>query len=708
MKKNNTLFFITSIFGLIIALLSIYSEELNLGISDNFIIYKYFGLRRFYFFSFGIFLIIFGLFYIMNIKKFIIDKFKLNINKFMRVLQILIFILIFLLVFENILNLNNFKIYINFKNSLIFNRFELIILCIIFVLLIRKFLITKNFSNKVDQNEEIFLSKQSYFYIIIIILLDRFILSGHHNAFEWSTTQDLPILLNLIEPNFLPNDFYTNSVIESPRVFFSYPIYFLNIFLDDWYASLYFYKVILISTSKALMFLMMCAFYEINTYNDVSKINLHISRFVIFLISIDTFSFLQVANLSSGPFGWGAIQMLNHLTPMTMSFLFGLIYNYFSVININKKYNFAILFLIISTLVHPVVGLMHFFLNFIFLFYIYFKSLKLKNIAKDCFIGFIIPTICLIVFFKSSNPIDAETYINQYIHLRHAHHYRMSTAINLSAMYKWIFLHSILIILSFLTKNKKIVIISFFSFGLFIFGPLVQYLGTEIFQIKSIAKLGPSRFSAFTSLVWFLNFVIVISIFLNKKNYFNFFAKKVFILFKKFSTAFYIKENIIIFNNLISKKIFIILILICIFLTFKLTLKYPFEKDIKVQSIINWIKQNTKDNAIFFSPNFNNFVLRIYAQRATFVDSAYPFNESASTEWANRYVIFRKYEKLSYEHYKCINTLYNVDYLIFDKKKYQLKNLKPVYNKDNYLIYFLGNQVTSTENCNVDYLKNAK
>ena len=115
--------------------------------------------------------------------------------------------------------------------------------------------------------------------------------------------------------------------------------------------------------------------------SDKSKF-LELNKFLFFLFSIGLFDFLQQENYFSGPFGWGAIQLHDSLSPMTISFMFGLIYNIVSCYNIKFKINYGVLFLLISTFIHPTIGVCHFGLNLIFLFQKYFE---LKNTVKYLF-----------------------------------------------------------------------------------------------------------------------------------------------------------------------------------------------------------------------------------------------------------------------------------------------------------------------------------
>ena len=70
---------------------------------------------------------------------------------------------------------------------------------------------------------------KTIFFIGIFLLFHIFIeffYFGNHNAYEWVTSGDIPILLRMIDQNYLKNDFYTNSIFLSPKIIFNYILYF--------------------------------------------------------------------------------------------------------------------------------------------------------------------------------------------------------------------------------------------------------------------------------------------------------------------------------------------------------------------------------------------------------------------------------------------------------------------------------------------------
>ncbi|WP_179850289.1 DUF6798 domain-containing protein [Candidatus Pelagibacter communis] len=592
-----------------------------------------------------------------------------------------------------------------FKKNYLFNIFlklgtvkiGLISLGLLFLSIFTLFLKKNLISLKFDLlNLNFNIKIEIYFFIIVLFSLINFILFGKYTAFEWTTSQDIPILLRLIEPEILKNDFYVEGSINSPRIIFSHLIYYFNFFFNDWYFSLYLLKIIQVSFLNAILFLAMFKFSEV-ILNDKKKL-IEINKFIFFLFSIGLFNFLQQESYVSGPFGWGAIQLHDSLSPMSISFIFGLIYNIVSCNNIRSNINYGVLFLIFSTFIHPTIGACHFALNLIFLFQKYFEISKIHRYLFELIIGLILPLVVLIFFFQSNSSINLSEFVESYVYTRHPHHYLMSEVINLNS-FKWIFLFFLNLIIAYLTRSNKLIILSTVVLCFFVISPLSQFIFTEIHPVKQIIQLGPSRFTAYSLVIWVLSFSIITS---------NFIFQNKLIKFKKIKIFFILKY---LFLSVVSFLIFLqsifkirilnfFLIIFAIFLIHLITFKYPLERELNMSKLIDWIKTNTHQESIFFAPSIDTFKIRVYANRAVFVDKAYPFNESYSKEYNKRFKILKNYKKLSLYDYKCINKLYDVDYLILKDEEYQFDEAD--YIKINrYNIYDLNELALEEKICNL-------
>jgi len=138
---------------------------------------------------------------------------------------------------------------------------------------------------------------------------------------------------------------------------------------------------------------------------------------------------------------------------------------------------------------------------------------------------------------------------------------------------------------------------------------------------------------------------------------------------------------------------FILYNLILVLILYNFTNTHPLDmesyKEEKI--IINWITNNTKSNATFFVKNFNTFMIRAFAKRAVFIDSAWPFNESALAEWKVRNQIINNSSNYNYNDYLSIRKKYSFEYLLLSTKdSNNLFSIEPIFTTQNWAIYSLN------------------
>ena len=373
--------------------------------------------------------------------------------------------------------------------------------------------IKKNHKNKEIKIYQI--NSLTYFLTLYSFMIFYYLILGIKTPFEWTTTQDIPFILRLINDDFLSKDFYTNSVANSPRFFFSYLIYSITLLGIDWYPILFFFKIFILLLKLPLLFLTTFRIFLAWKPKNISTQDLNLIKFLFFLGSLGLFSVIQGHNSFWGPFGWGAIQTFNFFSPMTLSFLIGLLYNFLCFDDSRLKY-ISPLFLFISIIIHPTIGLCHFAISMIFLLPKLSKKQLFFKLGLDTFFGVLIPVSLLIYFFLGKINLEPSTFIHYYINIRHPDHYLMSKAISLQS-FKWVILFGIPLFYSYKIKDKKYFVLSSLIFASFVGAPILQFIGTEIFHIKEIAQLGPSRFTTYTSILWGLNIIIIGSAFLLTK-----------------------------------------------------------------------------------------------------------------------------------------------------------------------------------------------
>ena len=540
------------------------------------------------------------------------------------------------------------------------------------------FSISKFIDLKALKPNKINASQLTYILAISFLSLGFFLFNGTFTAFEKATAQDIPILLRIIDPSFINNDFYTNSVVGSPRLVFSYIFYGLTLLGFDWYSALYFIKLLLAVCVPSLIFMTMYSVL-VRWHPDLeSHKHCDIAKIILLLGSIGFFAIAIEVSPIGRAFGWVSIQLfaLNALNPMSLSFAVGLLYNFVSFQTKKISY-FSSPLLLICTMIHPIVGIFHFIFSIIFKFPILFEKRSSFELVFDFILG-VFPGIIFLHFLKDqSGSIDGPTFVEIYVNLRHSHHYLISTMFGWHSLF-WISFILTPVLLSLIANKRKYLILSAAISMLFILAPIIQFLGTEIWKFKGVAIIGPSRLTAYVSIFWVLNTVIVgFSIY--KNNVFLSFGK--FILVLRFLFSFLNKmQN----KQKLCSFIFLALFLIVFYSTHKHPLEY-YEK-LQARETTEWIRNNTKKDSVFFVQSFDGFLIRVYGRRAVFADYAFPFNEGDIKAFSERYKIYKNAKNFSAFDYACLSKIHHFNYLILPKTK-TFSEHDQLYSNNKWAIY---------------------
>ena len=643
MKKNTLkylVFFITVLLGMGVCFGVLFSKDLGLGNKTEFFLYKLIGLSRRQTFSIGVilsFLSFLPLLYIKKTKNYLLD---------------------------NIKKANN---------------------CMLSV------------SDKCNYSQQNIISISSYMLLLSLVAVFHFIVTGNHTAFEATTTQDIPFILRLLNPDFLLNDFYTNSVVGSPRLFFSYIVYGLVQLGMSWYTAIYFLKFLVIIVKYPLIFIAMYGIFKKYKCNNLSLQSLEIVKFILFAVCL--VYLLQVIP-TSVPFGWAPMQTYKWLTPMTLSFSVGLLYNFLSFRN-NKLFYSSPIFLLISMLLHPVIGLCHFIITLIFQIPLSFNKKIIFKFGLDFFIGILLPLLFFIFNYQIQNPLSPEVFIHCYINICHPQHYLMSEVFGLQSI-AYILLFFIPLYGAIKIKETKLIVLSSLVLTSLICAPLLQFFGTEIWTIKKIAELGPSRFTTYASILWWLTTIIVGVSFFNQRIYVKMWVWKKINNFDNTSLYLFVTELILFIKKILSfieymfeKKILTILFFVVLlsggfFLTYHHPLDYYANG--RAKKVIQWIKSNTPKTSTFFVRRIDEcderdkgFFVRVYGNRAIFADYAFPFNEDYVKKFTERFLVYDNSKNFTPSDYACLKKHYEVDFLILPKKE-QIDGYEPVFSS-YWLVY---------------------
>lgn len=387
--------------------------------------------------------------------------------------------------------LNSFSL-LFFRDKLLGFLFSSVIITFYFVVFKNKFVMFLNSFNSL-KNPILTI----FFSLFITSTLD-FIIMDSHNTFVWNTISVFPAVLRDINPEYLQNDFLTNSSINSPKIFFIKLLSFCKFLNVDWYSYAYTLYSFICLYYRSIIFL---AISSVLTYlnNDFknSKIHKNYIHLIVFCCILS-----DLTDYQGRFFGWDSITLIiSELDSHSVSSIFGffLLWVFFS------SQNFRLLksggFLFLSLIFQPAIGVF-FMINI--LVYTFSKGVR-KDIIEGFFLWSLLLVYILIIknYFKSNIEISSEDFIETYINLRHPHHYKLSYIFNpynmFSMVYFYLFLHTLLFIISIYTKNKTAIRLALIILLLYILIPCSQYFGTEFFKLKIIAELGPLRYSIFTA-----------------------------------------------------------------------------------------------------------------------------------------------------------------------------------------------------------------
>lgn len=509
----------------------------------------------------------------------------------------------------------------------------------------------------------------------------------------------IPIILSFLDPNYLPNDWYVSvSRTFGPRTIFAwymaqtariFPLplsFFLHYLL---------YIFLIIYSSYKLAYLI---------FNDK------------FIAATTTICILFGSSITLG----GNILVTPDFTapqlPLGLTLL-GVVFL------LEKKFFLSSLLFTVSSYLHPLIGFESAALFFITLLLV-FTSIKEKVIPflKNWVLPYAIlasPILFLYAKEASRSNIASIDKINILAYMRNPHHYVASLwSVSFFVQFTIFFL----IFLIFLFSLKKIIKPLFFKFIalsvlLILVSCLVGYLGVEIFHSYPLTVLQTYRLTLY---LYWLSAVILFGgsiYFLSqpkiKSCYTNLFLIPVFLSNlqtlepsgKTYCLAMVIGILLIVFFQKIQKKLFIFS-LIVFFSLFRYHQKFNFSSyaiyPTQETEIALWVKNNTPVDSIFLiPPEFESF--RLVTNRAIVADwKAFPFQEKAMLEWANRmcdianitncsYRYLSKQDIISSYRTHTKHTLanlaknYHIDYIITDQ---DIPTLTKIYS-NTYSVYKL-------------------
>jgi len=535
-------------------------------------------------------------------------------------------------------------------------------------------------------------NKSIFLYYLPVFFLSSFVALYFQQAWGWPMVDGFPAIERLFNPNFLTNDFYTNTFKD-----FSARYYLSHFFA--WGSDL---------------------------------LNIHYTYFIgysnlirLFLTALFLFLFIEAVTNSKKialiGFYLGAISFYSIPTSVGWRFAhddmsgnnIAILFNLIAWTCIFKKHFIsAMLVLSLAMLIHPVVAIHGIIIGTIAFLSSSSSPFKyLKKLFKTPLV-YLASAFLIIAFaanyipFKQSlvdfSELSADEFVNIIGYFRHPHHYIPS----LFGVDKWLFFTGYLATALFMMwylKNKKISFNYEFPKSIFIYFLFIALIGVifvEIIPIKSIVSIVPFR----AMMIFVPTYLLILGTYLYQKveakNYFAFLImhipflathflpdRIIMITLFSFGVVFlsdllnyeFRKINILI--KKILKKLPVYYIVNVIFASLFLIALSSFKLDIpnlQNNDVYAWVNQNTAktDTILVERKAAENQKIRLISDRAVVVSKDFPFLEKHYKQWHERFTtVYGSWDQskgfvdnMSEEKLKKVCDKYNVSYVLRTKK----------------------------------------
>ena len=331
----------------------------------------------------------------------------------------------------------------------------------------------------------------------LVSIIWMWFLNFDTTALAWPAVDNLPGVCRLLDPACLLNDFFTNaSSTTNPRS----PYIHILASLSDYSGlglggGLGIVKGLLLVLMPLVFTMIMVISVKLNVKDSdvIFYLSCLLAPLVIYLLQGKVGYVLSVA-------WWSPInfEATPHNVALTFTLL-GFCFHHF------KRLFLCAVFISFATIIHPIMGL--FTSVFGLLLFSNFSSLKAnKNLFLYGLLPSVVTALGVKILFDANTALSVEEFVRIYVKEAHPAHYLPSQfgsfgvplAVSFGAV-----IGGLMLVSGIFYKLKKGIwkkaLTAAAFYGLAV---LFQYIFVELWPVKLIAKLGPSRFTMFG--IWFL------------------------------------------------------------------------------------------------------------------------------------------------------------------------------------------------------------
>lgn len=467
--------------------------------------------------------------------------------------------------------------------------------------------------SRTEQNKRNKCTLLIFMVLLSLASVTHFVSQGA-TAVDWPAFDMGPFFERAADPTFLPNDFFTEASSQpNPRFVFGYLVIGLTkLCATDWYSVFYFLKVLIVVATPPLLLLALNSFFRF-VRDEKRRAVIQAGIFVGVL-----------ASLSGFVTGFFAIALWNpHMLSASAhgyAFLCGLI----AMVLANYEWwRLSHGAWCITALLHPAIGLCLFGLFLILHLHHWSWRRYLPYVGSAVVVPF---AVLAYLFPTTGAPLTALAFVNEYILQNHAFHYFPMHFIRAGGSYlPWevnFGLVNILLLASaligYLRRDRFLLISGIAAFLCYSGVILISYVFVELYPIKLLAVLGPSRFTM-------MGYWLVTGIY-------SYLLSQYLILYTPFllGRAFASPATL---RRVTIGGLCALTIITSIY--YKDTPRETWRE--QEQPLVNWIDRKTNPGAVFVSNLFDlNIRLPLFARRAVFSGNGFPFREDSFTLFNDR------------------------------------------------------------------------